>query len=131
MEIQENWGAEGISNPFIERLGAVLEEVRPDYGRIVKTVEPEDLDDRGTAHDGLYFSLADEICGAVLDARRIPSVTINANFQFLGTARAGDRLAAEAREVRSEGTLSVYEARVYDQADRLLGIGTFTLYLLR
>lgn len=131
MEIQENWGAEGIRNPFIEMLGVVLEEARPDYARVAKTVEPEDLDDRGTVHDGLYFTLADEVCGAVLDARRIPSVTINAAYQFLGAARAGDRLRAEAREIRSEGALCVYEARIHDQTGRLLGIGTFTNYLLR
>lgn len=131
MDIQENWGADGIVNPYAERLGMVPEEVRPDYGRIAMTVGPEDLDSRGAAHGGLLFSLADEVCGAVLDARRVPSVTVNAGFQLLEAAGPGDRLIAEAREVRSEGSLSVYEARIRDQAGRLLGIGTFTNYLLR
>lgn len=128
MDIRENWKS---SNPFMDRLGVVLEEARPDYARLVKIAETKDLDARGTVHDGLYFSLADEACGCILDARGIPSVTINANFQFLRAAGTGDRLIAEAREIRSEGSLCVYEARIHDQQDRLLGVGTFTMYLLR
>ena len=130
MEISTSQGLPALPNPYMESLGVVWEEARPDYARLSKTVEMEDLDASGLVHDGLYFSLADEVCGSILDAREVPSVTINANCHFLQGAQAGDRLIAEAREVKSGKTICVYEARITNQAGALLGTGTFSMYLL-
>ena len=130
MEISTSQGLPALPNPYMESLGVVWKEARPDYARLSKTVEMEDLDASGLVHDGLYFSLADEVCGSILDAREVPSVTINASCHFLQGAQAGDRLIAEAREGKRGKTVCVYEAWITNQAGALLGTGTFTMYLL-
>lgn len=130
MEMPISQSPPALPNPYIEHLGVTREETRTDYARLSKTVEAEDTDTSGLAHNGLCFSLADEVCGSILDAREVPSVTINASCHFLQGARPGDRITAEAREVQCGKTVCVYEARITDQAGALLGTGTFTMYIL-
>lgn len=130
MEMPISQSPPALPNPYIEHLGVTREETRTDYARLSKTVEAEDTDTSGLAHNGLYFSLADEVCGSILDAREVPSVTINASCHFLQGARPGDRITAEAREVQCGKTVCVYEARITDQAGTLLGTGIFTMYIL-
>ena len=55
------------------------------------------------------------------------SVTVNADYHFFRGARVGDRLTAEAREIKPGRTICVCEARVTNQDGTLLGVGTFTL----
>ena len=118
-------------NPYIEQLDIVREESRPDYVRISKIIKAEDLNTLGLAHGGLAFSLADEACGTVLDVRGIPSVTLNADYHFLRSAKVGDRLIAEAWETEPGAPICVMRASVTDQNGTMLGTGTFTLCMLR
>ena len=114
-------------NPFAQRLGMVLAETGHDYARVEKTVAPEDANPLGIPHGGVYFAMADEACGSILDARGEASVTVNADYHFFLGARVGDRLTAEAREIKPGRTICVCEARVTNQDGTLLGVGTFTL----
>lgn len=131
MDLQTNWELEALRNPYIDRLGVIRESAAPDCVRISKAVGPEDLDADGTAAGGILFSLADEACGTLLDVQGIPSVTLNAAFQFLAPAREGSRLTAEARFLPSQGPARVCEARIALQDGRLAAAGTFTVYPLR
>ena len=54
------------------------------------------------------------------------AVTINCSFSFLKSARTGDRLTAEARELQSGKSVCVLEARVTGEAGELFAVGTFT-----
>ena len=130
MEMPISQSPPALPNPYIEHLGVTREETRTDYARLSKTVEAEDTDTSGLAHNGLYFSLADEVCGSILDAREVPSVTINASCHFLQGARPGDRITAEAREVKSGRTLSFFDVQITNQDGVLLGNGTFTFFRL-
>ncbi len=115
-------------NPFARKLGIHLEEIRQGYARAVKIVEPEEANPAGVTHGGVYFTMADVACGAASSSWGYVTVTLNAQYNFLRSAKVGDRLVAEAREVKHGRTVNVYEARVTDQAGALLGTGTFTFY---
>lgn len=117
-------------NPFARKLGIRLEEIRPGYARAVKTVDQEETNPVGVTHGGVYFTLADVVCGSAASASGYMTVTLNALYNFYRSAKAGDRLMAEARELKSGKTVSVYEARLTDQNGTLLGTGTFTFYRL-
>ncbi len=117
-------------NPFARKLGIHLEEIRQGYARAVKTVEPEEANPVGVTHGGVYFTLADVVCGAASSSKGYMTVTVNALYNFLRSAKVGDRLIAEGREIKHGRTVNVYEARITDQDGALLGTGTFTFYQL-
>ena len=113
-------------NRFGNRLGIYVEELRPGYARAVKTVTEEDLNPVDVPHGGVYFSLADTACGSAMVAYGTMCVTINCSFSFLKSARVGDKLTAEARELQSGRSVCVLEAWVTGAAGELLAVGTFT-----
>ncbi len=114
------------SNPFGRRLGIYVEELRPGYARAVKTVAEEDLNPVQVPHGGVYFSLADTACGSAMVAYGTMAVTINCSFSFLKSARVGDTLTAEARELQGGKSVCVLEARVTGGDGELFAVGTFT-----
>lgn len=130
MDFQKMMEYRNTRSPFSRRLGICLTEL--ELGRAVaeKTVTEEDLNPLEYAHGGVCFSLADTACGSAMAAHGYMAVTLNASCQFLRPARAGDRLRAEASEVKCGRTVSVFDVRVTDQRGTLLGTGTFTFYRL-
>ena len=114
------------NNPFGRRLGIYVEELRPGYARAVKTVTEEDLNPVQVPHGGVYFSLADTACGSAMVAYGTMAVTINCSFSFLKSARVGDTLTAEARELQGGKSVCVLEARVTGEGGALFAVGTFT-----
>ena len=117
-------------NPYAQRLGIVVEEIAPGYARTVKTVCPEDANPLGVTHGGVYFSMADTASGSAMASHGCMAVTVNCNYNFMRSAKIGDRLTAEAREIKSGKTLCVYDVQITDQNGTLMGTGTFTFYKL-
>lgn len=113
-------------NRFGRRLGIYVEELRPGYARVVKTVTEEDLNPLRVPHGGVYFTLADTACGSAMAAYGTMAVTVNCSFSFLKSARAGDKLTAEVRELPGGRSICVLEARVTGEAGELFAVGTFT-----
>lgn len=113
-------------NPFGRRLGIYVEELSPGRAKVTKTVTEEDLNPVNIPHGGVYFSMADIACGAAAAAHGNVAVTINCSFSFLKSAKTGDVLTAEARELQSGKSICVLEARVTGQPGELFAVGTFT-----
>lgn len=130
MDIQKMIEYRNTRSPFSRRMGIQLTELELGRAVAVKTVTEEDLNPLEYAHGGVCFSLADTACGSAMAVHGYMAVTLNANYQFLRPARMGDRLRAEAAEVKSGRTVSVFDVRVTDQDGTLLGSGTFTFYRL-
>ena len=115
-------------NPFCQRIGISVEELRIGYARTVKTVTGEDTNPLGVPHGGLYFTMADNACGFAMSTHGFVAVTVNSTFNFMRGAQVGDHLTAEAVEVKGGKTISVYEARVTNQNGDLIASGTFTFF---
>ena len=111
-------------NPYAQRIGIVVEEIGPGYARAAKTIGPEDMNPAGVPHGGVYFSLADTACGSASASREQVAYTTSVQYPFLRSAKEGDRVTACAREIRRGKTICVYEIRVTDQQDQLLGWGS-------
>ena len=58
------------------------------------------------------------------------AVTVNASYNFLRSAKLGDRLTAEAREVKSGRPSASSRCASPMRAGTLLGSGSFTFYRL-
>ena len=117
-------------NPYVQRQGIFVEEIGPGYARVTKTVVPEDANPLGVPHGGIYFTMADTACGSAMASYGYKAVTMNAGYNFFRSANVGDRLTAEAREVKHGQTVCVFEVRITEQSGTLLGTGTFTFYSL-
>ena len=74
----------------------------------------------------MYFTLADTACGSAMAAYGAMAVTVNCSFSFLKSAKAGDRLTAEARELPGGRSICVLEVRVTGEAGELFAAGAFT-----
>lgn len=126
MDYEALRGFRNSRNPFSARLGVYVEELRAGYARAVKTVTEEDLNPVPVPHGGVYFTLADTACGSAMAAYGTMAVTISCSFSFLKSARVGDTLTAEARELPGGRSVCVLEARVTGEAGELFAVGTFT-----
>ena len=81
-------------NLFPRRLGIVVQEIAPGYGRVTKIVTAEDVNPLGAPHGGLYFTLADTACGSAAATHGYASVTLSSNYNFFRSAAVGDVLTA-------------------------------------
>lgn len=118
------------NNPYVQRQGVLVEEIGPGYARVVKTVEPDDVNPLGVPHGGVYFTMADTACGAAAASYGTMAVTVNASYHYLRSAKVGDTLTAEARTVKSGKSLCVLDVQITGAEGVLLGTGTFTFYRL-
>lgn len=118
------------NNPYTQRQGVMVEEIRQGCARVTKTVQPDDVNPLGIPHGGVYFTMADSACGSAMAAYGTMAVTVDASYHFLRSAKVGDTLTAEAHEVKSGKTLCVMDVRILNQENVLLGTGTFTFYRL-
>ena len=117
-------------NHFMRRLGIEIAELSLDSAAMVKTVGPDDLNPLGYAHGGVYFTMADSAAGTAMATHGYVAVTMNATYNYFRSAAEGDVITARASLVKRGQTVSVYDVRVTDQNDTLLGTGTFTFYQL-
>ena len=126
MDYQKLLEYRNLRNRFTQKLQIELTAARLGYARVEKTVTDDDLNPMGFAHGGLYFTMADNAAGSAAATHGIIMVTSSANYNYYRSAQSGDRLVAEATELKYGQTLAVYDVRVTDQSGTLLGSGTFT-----
>lgn len=130
MDFQKLKDLRNTANPFVQKLGIVVEEIGKGYARVTKRVEADDLNPVGVPHGGVYFSMADTACGSAMASYGYLAVTVSAAYNFLRSGAPGDVLTAEAREVKPGRTLSVFDVRITGRDGALLGTGSFTFYRL-
>ena len=107
--------------------GIKLTELRDNYASCRVELTPEAINAQGMAHGGLIFSICDVTAGfsaASIDRR---CVTQAANISFLRPAQ-GAYLIAKAEPIKIGKTISVVEARVYDDMERLVAVSTFSIF---
>ena len=130
MDFQKLVEFRNTHNPYAKKEGIVVEEIRLGYARVTKTVLPDDINPAGLAHGGIYFALADTAAGAASASHGYFAVTVNANYNYLRSAKPGDTLIAEGTECKTGKSICVYDVRVTNQDGALIGTGSFTYYLL-
>lgn len=130
MDFQEMVQFRNTHNPYTQRLGIRVEEIRLGYARTTKIITEDDTNIAGMAHGGLFFSMADTTCGSALSSYGRRAVTLNASFNYLRGAKPGDVLTGEANEVKHGETICVYDVTLRNQAGTPVSTGTFTFFLL-
>ena len=113
---------------FADLVGYELTDWAEDVAKIALTVEARHLNRSGVMHGGVLTTLIDTACGYCgcysapgETPRRAFTLSLTSNF--IGAAKAGQRLIAIGR--RSGGGKSIFfaEGQVQDEEGRLIGSG--------
>ena len=94
MDMQKILEYRNARNRFCQRIGIMVTELSPGYAKVVKAVTEDDLNPVDVAHGGLFFSMADNAAGSAMAAYGEQAVTLNAQYNFMRAAKAGDVLTA-------------------------------------
>lgn len=116
-DIVENmFACEGTGSAW----GIEIEDVAAGYARIRMVVRADMLNGHHIAHGGMIFALADTACAYAANSRNSLAVTQQASVQFLGQAREGDCLIAEATELATVGRSGSYRVVVRTKAGMII-----------
>jgi acyl-CoA thioesterase len=113
-----------MNDRFACNSGCKLEKVGEGYARATLTVTPEHLNAGGVCQGGAYFTLADLAIAAVMNSHNQLTFGVENNIVYIKSAKAGDTLFAEAREVVNHHKLPYADVRITNQHGELLCIVT-------
>jgi acyl-CoA thioesterase len=105
-----------------QALGIRVDAVAPGFARICMRVRPDMLNGHGICHGGMLFALADTAFAVACNTYNAVTVAAAAAIDFLGPARSGDELVAEARELWRSRRSGIYEISVRDQRGATLAL---------
>jgi acyl-CoA thioesterase len=98
-----------------QALGMRLTAVGPGTARVVMSVRGDMLNGHRVCHGGLVFALADSAFAFACNSYNDSTVAAAAAIDFLSSAREGDELTAEARELWRTSRNGIYEITVSNQ----------------
>ena len=103
-----------------------IEDARAGYARLSMKIRTDMLNGHGIVHGGMVFALADTAFAYVCNGRNEKTVAAQAGIIFLGSAREGETLVAEAQEAATAGRSGV--TRVGVRTDDGRPVAEFTGY---
>lgn len=98
-------------------LGMRVVEVGPGRALLAMTVREDMVNGWDLCHGGLVATLADSAFAVACNSRGDVTVAAGFDVGFLESARLGDELRAEAREVALRGRSGVFDVTVTRAAD--------------
>ena len=111
--MKEQLMAKFEQDPFANFLDIKFKEVREGYAQVEGVVKEEYQNFNQVCHGGFIFTLADVAFSLASNSHNQQAYAVNVSLDLLSSARTGDRLVAEAQEVRIAGKLGFYEMKVY------------------
>lgn len=116
-------------NHFLQSSRMRVTEVRDGFASVEMDIDEQILNIYGKVHGGALFSLMDTAAGAASFTTGQESVTLTASINYIRPGTGG-RLIAHASRVSAGRTTGVYEVFIYNDLDKLLCRGTFTMYFI-
>jgi acyl-CoA thioesterase len=107
-------------DPYMNSLGATIEEIENGYSRVSLVITESMLNFHGMTHGGLVFSLGDMAFAAASNSHGQTAVALNVTISFLRATKAGDHLIAEAKEVNLGGATALYDIVITEKNSQQL-----------
>jgi acyl-CoA thioesterase len=98
-----------------QALGMRITGVRPGWARVAMSVRADMVNGHGVCHGGIVFALGDSAFAFACNSYNDSTVGAAATIDFLGAAREGDELIAEATELWRTRRNGLYEIVVSNQ----------------
>ena len=83
-----------------------------------------------TIHGGVLYTISDSCAGITARADNRRYVTQCADFHYLSSGKAGERLTARSRVIKRGRSSCIVEVTTFDAAGRQLTLGVFTMFCL-
>jgi uncharacterized protein (TIGR00369 family) len=121
------------TNPFLDFMGMVLEQLDNGYARFRMPVRQEFLQGAGVVQGGLIVAMASETVAHAVMTLLGPGegiATIELKNNFLATTKAGD-LIAEGKVFKKGRTVIIGDATVSSESGKALSRTSSTILLLK
>lgn len=115
---------------FAEASGIRLIEIGEGCAKAEVTVEERHLNGAGVCQGGVIYTLADFTFAAVANSHGIMSLGISNTITFIRSAKLGDHLIAECREVVDHHKLPYCDMKVTNQNGEIVATMTGLGYRL-
>ena len=116
------------TDAFSQWMGLDIKEVKSGYCRLQMKIRQEMLNGFGIVHGGLTFSVADSAFAFASNSHGRLSVSLTATISYPNSAKAGDILTAEAKEVSLNNKTATYDIEVRNQTDEIIALFRGTVY---
>lgn len=116
------------SDYFSQWMGLEIEEIGPGYCRLHMRARKEMLNGFGIVHGGITFSMADSAFAFASNSRGRLSVSLNASITYPKSAKEGDLLVAEAKELSLNNKTASYDIEVRNQQGETIALFRGTVY---
>ena len=108
------------NDQLFQNLGANLETIKPGTAKVSLVVTEKHSNGHGFCHGGVLFSLADATFGFACNSYNKRSVARHCDITFITPVEIGNRLIAEAREIKKFGKSAIYDVRIHNEQNDLV-----------
>jgi acyl-CoA thioesterase len=113
---------------FSKWLGIVVDEFREGYCRLHYTIREEMLNGFGIVHGGVVFAAADSAFAFACNSHGVLSVALDVHISFIRSAKVGDVLTVEAKEIHTGNKTSFYDIAITNEAKEVVAMFKGTAY---
>lgn len=105
---------------FSQWLGIRVEQAEPGYCKLSMTLREEMTNGFKIAHGGISYALADSALAFASNGHGTHALSIETSISHLKPIKVGDRLWAEASELKKTRSTGIYQVRVYTENEDLV-----------
>ena len=122
-----NIAKEALENTkgFITNNNYKVIEVRENYCKLEAEITETSINHLNICHGGFLYGLADTAGGVASMTDERVSVTVSSSMNFLRPA-AGKKIIAEATQIKTGQSISVFDVKIYDEKNKIVCTSTFT-----
>ena len=113
---------------FSRWMGLEIDEFRAGYCRLHYTIREEMLNGFGIVHGGIVFSAADSAFAFACNSHGRVSVALDVHISFIRSAKTGDVLVVDAKEVHTGHKTSFYDITITNEAKETVAMFKGTAY---
>lgn len=117
-------------NPFSVFLGIKTTKIEEGYAEVELELKPEYMNPSNVVHGGCLYTLGDVVSGAAATSFGTKAVTVSGEYHYLSAAKNTKKIKARAQCIKQGKTLLVFDVRLTDDRNTMIGKGTFTYYRL-
>jgi len=123
-----------LSVPYVELVGAVVEDAQEGYSRLSLVLEERHTNPNSVMHGGVVATVMDSAAAVALGRLRgermrrdNPHATVEMNVSLISAARPGDELIVEGRVLKLGRSVAFCESEARRRSDNeLIAKGRFT-----
>ena len=113
---------------FSQWMGLVVDEQREGYCRLHFVIRQDMLNGFGIVHGGVLFSAADSAFAFAGNSHGKLSVALDMSVSFIASARLGENITVEAKEIHLGNRVGFYEINATNEKNQIVASFKGTAY---